>query len=132
MLHVAGHAGWGPGGPWLELADGKVPPAVILAARVRPRLVVLASCASAFPSGRGLWGSPGAAFLAAGSGSVLATLGSVEDRNAHELIRHFYQEGGARDPAGGLARAQRALLAAGQPPSAWAPFVLLGADSSGG
>jgi CHAT domain-containing protein len=129
VLHVASHAGWGPGGPWLELADGQVAPAAILAARVRPRLVVLASCASAAPSGRGLWGSPGAAFLAAGSGAVLATLGSVEDRNARDLVRHFYREGGATDPAAALARAQRALLAAGRPPSAWAPFVLLGADS---
>jgi CHAT domain-containing protein/Tfp pilus assembly protein PilF len=129
VLHIAGHAGWGPGGPWLELADGQVAPAAILNARVRPRLVVLASCASAFPSGRSLWGSPGAAFLAAGSGSVLATLGSVEDRNARDLVRHFYREGGAIDPAEGLARAQRALLAAGRPPSTWAPFVLLGADT---
>ncbi len=129
VLHLAGHAGWGPGGPWLELADGQVAPAAILSARVRPRLVVLASCASAFPSGRGLWGSPGAAFLAAGSGAVLATLGSVEDRNAHDLVRGFYRQGGAQDPAGGLARAQRALLAAGRPPSTWASFVLLGADS---
>lgn len=129
VLHIAGHAGWGPGGPWLELADGQVAPAAILGARVRPRLVVLASCASAFPAGRSLWGSPGAAFLAAGSGSVLATLGSVEDRNARDLIRHFYREGGATDPAHGLARAQRALLAAGRPPSAWAPFVVLGVDS---
>jgi len=129
VLHIAGHGGWGPGGPWLELADGRLAPAAILAARLRPRLVVLASCASAFPAGRGLWGSPGAAFLAAGSGSVLATLGSVEDRNARMLVRLFYEEGGATDPAGGLARAQRALLAAGQPPSTWAPFVLLGADS---
>jgi tetratricopeptide (TPR) repeat protein len=129
VLHIAGHAGWGPGGPWLELADGQMAPAAILAARVRPRLVVLASCASAFPSGRGLWGSLGAAFLAAGSGSVLATLGSVEDRNARDLVRHFYREGGATDPAGGLARAQRSLLAAGRPPSAWASFVLLSTDS---
>jgi tetratricopeptide (TPR) repeat protein len=129
VLHVASHAGWGPGGPWLELADGQVAPAAILASRVRPHLVVLASCASAVPSGRGLWGSPGAAFLAAGSGAVLATLGSVDDRNARDLVRHFYREGGATDPAEGLARAQRILLAAGRPPSAWAPFVLLGADS---
>jgi len=129
VLHIGGHTGWGPGGPWLELADGQVTTAAILTARVRPRLVVLASCASAASSGRGLWGSPGAAFLAAGSGAVLATLGSVEDRNARDLVRHFYQEGGASDPAGGLARAQRALLAAGRPPSVWAPFVLLGAGS---
>lgn len=126
VLHVAGHAGWGPGGPWLELADRHVTPAMILKARIRPRLVVLASCASAFPAGRGLWGSPGAAFLAAGSDAVLASLGSVEDSAARELVLRFYREGGATDPAGGLARAQRAFLAAGRPPSMWAPFVLLG------
>ena len=126
VLHVAGHAGWGPGGPWLEMADRNVTPAMILKAKVRPRLVVLASCASAFPAGRGLWGSPGAAFLAAGSEAVLASLGSVEDRTTRELVLRFYREGGAADPAGGLARAQRAFLTAGRPPSAWAPFVLLG------
>lgn len=126
VLHVAGHAGWGPGGPWLELADRHVTPAMILKARIRPRLVVLASCASASPAGRGLWGSPGAAFLAAGSEAVLASLGSVEDRTARELVLRFYREGGAADPAGGLARAQRAFLASGRPPSTWAPFVLLG------
>jgi tetratricopeptide (TPR) repeat protein len=127
VLHIAGHAGWGPGGPWLELADRRIEPGAILSARLRPRLVVLASCASAFPGGRGLWGSPGVGFLAAGSEAVLASLGSVEDRSAHDLVLRFYREGGAEDPAGGLARAQRALLAAGRPPSAWAPFVLLGA-----
>jgi len=126
VLHLASHAGQGPGGPWLELADRNVTPAAILASRVRPRLVVLASCASASPAGRGLWGSPGAAFLAAGSESVLASLGSVEDRAARDFVLRFYREGGAADPAGGLARAQRAYLAAGRPPSAWAPFVLLG------
>jgi CHAT domain-containing protein len=61
---------------------------------------------------------------------VLAALGSVEDRAAHDLVLLFYQEGGAADPVGGLARAQRALLAAGRPPSSWAPFVLLGAHFS--
>lgn len=129
VLHVASHAGQGPGGPWLELADRNVAPSAILAARVRPRLVVLASCASGSPAGRGLWGSPGAAFLAAGSEGVLASLGSVEDRLARDFVLRFYREGGAADPAGGLARAQRAFLAAGRPPSSWAPFVLLGRPS---
>lgn len=127
VLHVAGHAGWGAGGPWLELADRRIAPATVLSSRLRPGLVVLASCASASASGRTLWGSPGAAFLAAGSGAVLASLGSVEDRAARELVLRFYREGGVDDPAEGLARAQRAFLAAGWPPSSWAPFVLLGA-----
>jgi CHAT domain-containing protein len=127
VLHIAGHAGWGPGGPWIELADGRSEPGTVLTSRVRPRLVVLASCASGLPAGRGLWGSAGTAFLAAGSEAVLASLGSVEDGAARELVLRFYREGGAADPPGGLARAQRALLAAGRPPSSWAPFVLLGA-----
>jgi CHAT domain-containing protein len=89
VLHVAGHAGWGAGGPWLELADRRIAPATVLSSRLRPGLVVLASCASGSSSGRTLWGSPGAAFLAAGSGSVLASLGSVEDRAARELVLRF-------------------------------------------
>lgn len=129
VLHLASHAGWGAGGPWLELADRRIAPATVLSSRLRPGLVVLASCASGSASGRTLWGSPGAAFLAAGSGAVLASLGSVEDRAARELVLHFYRAGGVDDPAIGLARAQRALLAAGRPPSSWAPFVLLGAHS---
>lgn len=129
VLHVASHAGWGAGGPWLELADRRIAPATVLSSRLRPGLVVLASCASGSASGRTLWGSPGAAFLAAGSGAVLASLGSVEDRAARELVSRFYREGGIDDPAAGLARAQRALLADGRPPSSWAPFVLLGAHS---
>ncbi|HEX3129288.1 MAG TPA: CHAT domain-containing protein, partial [Thermoanaerobaculia bacterium] len=57
--------------------------------------------------------------------AVLASLWSVEDEPARRFVLRFYAEGGLRDPAPALARAQRAAIAAGEPPSAWAPFVLV-------
>jgi CHAT domain-containing protein len=89
---------------------------------------VLASCASGARPGRQMWGSLGASFLAAGSRSVLASLWSVEDAPTRELILRFYSEGGAPDPAGALARAQRVAIGRGLSPKIWAPFVLLGSD----
>jgi hypothetical protein len=125
VLHLATHTGIGPRGPWLALADGEVGSGFLLARRIRPRLVTLATCASAARRGRGLWGSLAASFLAAGSRAVLASLWSVEDEAARRFVLRFYAEGGMRDPAPALARAQRAAIAAGEPPSAWAPFVLV-------
>ncbi len=125
VLHLATHSGIGPRGPWLALADGEVGPGFLLARRIRPRLVTLATCASAARRGRGLWGSLAAAFLAAGSPAVLASLWSVEDEPARRFVLRFYERGGARDPALALAQAQRAAIAAGEPPSMWAPYVLL-------
>ena len=125
VLHLATHTRNGPRGPSLMLADGEVGPELLLERRIRSRLVTLATCASAARRGRGLWGSLAAAFLAAGSPAVLASLWSVEDEPARRFVLRFYEEGGVHDPAPALARAQRAAIAAGEPPSAWAPYVLL-------
>lgn len=127
-LHLAAHTGLGPRGAWLQLADRRWSASEILARRIGPPLVVLASCSSAVRPGRDMWGSLGAAFLAAGSRAVLANLGSVEDRQARELVLRFYAEGGAVDPAGALARAQRVAIRRGLSPTSWAPFVLFGSD----
>lgn len=125
-LHLALHTGPGPRGAWLQLADRQVSASEIVAGRIRPRLVVLASCSSGVRPGRQMWGSLGAAFLAAGSRAVLASLWSVEDRPAREFVLRFYAEGGAADPAGALARAQRVAIGQGRSPMYWAPFVLIG------
>jgi CHAT domain-containing protein len=125
LLHLASHAGLDEAGPWLDLADGPLRPSWLLGGKVAPEHVVLASCDSAGARGRGLAGSLPAAFLAAGSRSVVAALGSVEDAVARRFVLRFYQEGGAEDPAGALARAQRAFAAQGSPVSEWAPFVVL-------
>jgi tetratricopeptide (TPR) repeat protein len=128
VLHLATHTGLGPGGPWLQLADRRVSAAEILTGRIGPRLAVLASCSSGARTGRQMWGSLGAAFLAAGSRAVLAALGSIEDAPARELVLGFYRAGGASDPAGALARAQRVAIGRGLSPTFWAPFVLFGSD----
>jgi tetratricopeptide (TPR) repeat protein len=126
VLHLATHTGLGPRGPWLELADRRVSAAEIVTGRIGPRLVVLASCASGVRSGRQMWGSLGASFLAAGSRAVLASLWSIGDEPARDLVLRFYAERGAADPAGALARAQRVAISRGQSPTVWAPFVVFG------
>lgn len=128
VLHFALHTGLGPRGPWLRLADREVAAGELVAGRIGAPLVVLASCASAARPGRPLWGSLSAAFLASGSRSVLATLGSVEDAAARELVLRFYGEGGEREPAAALARAQRVAIRQGRSPKEWAPFVLVGSS----
>lgn len=127
-LHLAMHTGLGPRGAWLQLADRRVNASEIVTGRIGPRLVVLASCSSGVRPGRQMWGSVGAAFLAAGSRAVLASLWSIEDEQARALVLRFYAEGGASDPAGALARAQRVAIGRGLSPSHWAPFVLFGSD----
>lgn len=128
IVHLATHTGLSVRGPWLLLADRRLGASEIVTRRIGPRLVVLASCASGVRPGRQMWGSMGAAFLAAGSRAVLASLWSVEDRQTHEFVLRFYTEGGASDPAGALARAQRVAIGRGQSPTLWAPFVLFGSE----
>jgi hypothetical protein len=128
VLHLATHTGLGPRGPWLQLADRRVNAADVVTGRIGPRLAVLASCASGVRPGRQMWGSLGAAFLAAGSRAVLASLGSVEDARAREFVMAFYRAGGASDPAAALARVQRVAIGRGLSPTDWAPFVLYGSD----
>lgn len=126
VLHLSTHTGLEAGGPWLLLADTKVQAAAVVKERVAPELVVLASCASAARRGSGLWGSLGAAFLAAGSRSVLASLWSVDDLEAKAFVMEFYRQSGASDLPSALALTQRKLIESGQPVSVWAPYVLFG------
>jgi tetratricopeptide (TPR) repeat protein len=125
LLHVVGHSGVGIDGGSLLLADGQVTAAEILAWRIRPRLAVLSSCASAATERRDMWGSLAASFLAAGSSDVVATLFSVEDANAAEFTKLFYQYHGDRDPVAATAAAQREM-ARHHAPAAWLPFAVIG------
>ena len=125
LLHVISHSGLGLDGGYLVLADGEVTAADIVAWRIGPQLVVLPTCASAATAGREMWGSLAAAFLAAGSRHVVATVTSVEDAVGAEFTRLFYLAGGARDPVGGVTRAQREM-AARHPVAEWSAFVVAG------
>ncbi len=127
LLHLAAHGGVSPGGAFVRMADGEVTVSDILAWRLAPRVVVLASCASgARPTGS-IWGALGGAFLAAGSQAVVATLWSVEDAETARLMGWFYAAGGAARPAQALAAAQRQAIAAGVSPRQWSSFVAMAA-----
>lgn len=125
LLHVAAHSGVGADGPWLELADGTVSAARVLAERCRPDVVYLASCASAASSRKD--GTLAAAFLAAGSRHVIATTRSIDDRTAAAFARALFADGplGEQVPER-VALAQRRLINEGAPSSAWDAFVVLG------
>ncbi len=125
LLHVIAHSGVGMRGGYLALADGQVTAADILAWRVGPRLVVLPTCASAATIRTEMWGSLAAAFLAAGSQHVVATLTSVQDRVAADFTRQFYRANGLRDPVGGVTRALREMSRR-YPVADWSPFVVAG------
>ena len=131
LLHLAVHSGLGPAGAWISLADGKVTASEVIAWKVRPRLAVLASCASGAARHAAGWGSIATSFLAAGSRGVLASLWSIRDADARQLVQTFYQLGGARRPAHALAGAQR-QLAGRLPASQWASFVFYGLADEGG
>ncbi len=87
-------------------------------------MAVLAGCATAVGVDPEGWGALSAAFLAAGSRSVVATVQPVSDADALEVMWRFYAGGGARQPALALARAQRELIAAGSP--GWQAFAVYG------
>jgi CHAT domain-containing protein len=59
----------------------------------------------------------------------VAALWSVGDAESREFVVRFYKQGGAVNPARALTQAQRAFIAAGRPPSFWAPFVHMGIAS---
>lgn len=125
LLHLAAHGGVDAGGAFVELADGRVTAGEVLGWGAAPRLVVLASCASGARPQGSLWGALGGAFLAAGATAVVATLWSVEDEAAADLLRELYQARWREDPALALAAAQRRAIAAGASARQWASFVAL-------
>jgi|GEM_PF-3692161 len=125
LLHFATHTGVDVAGPTLVLADRNVTVADILRQRLHADLVVLASCHSGSSLEATVADTLATAFLRSGSGAVLATLRSVEDGFASDVVRAFYAQGGLDDPAGALAQVQRAL-AQTTPVARWSAFFVAG------
>lgn len=125
LLHFATHTVVDVAGPALVLADGKLSLADILRKGLHADLVVLASCHSGSRLESTAADTLSTAFLRAGSGAVLATLRSVEDGFASQVVRAFYEEGGLDDPAGALARVQQQLSRT-EAPSRWSAFFIAG------
>jgi hypothetical protein len=130
VLHVASHARMTALGPVLTLADGDLPGGEIIDRGIAADVVVLTSCASADPLDRDELGPLAAAFLAAGSHTVVASRWSVDDALAREFARLFYRANGLHDPIRATASAQTQLIARGEPVSRWASFVVLGAGAA--
>ena len=138
LLHLASHAQLLPArglAAHLKLWDGDLLLPEVAGLHLDGGLVVLSACdgaaADALPGEEVL--SLSWAFLAAGAGSVLASLWPLEDQAALQFMAAFYDALGLHcDTAVALARAQRALIAAdarGAPaaePHCWGSFVLTG------
>jgi len=106
LLHVAAHTSQQDGAAVILLADGGVAASDIAALSPAPRLVVLATCASAVGRDDAGTGSLVNEFLNAGADAVVATRWSVGDADAAALIAAFYEEGGLLDPVRALVAAQ--------------------------
>ncbi|MBK9034648.1 MAG: CHAT domain-containing protein [Myxococcales bacterium] len=126
LLHAAVH---GRGGG-LELADGLVTPADVLDQQLAPRTVVLTGCDTAAGADAEAWSSFPSAFLAAGSRHVVATLRSVPDDAAAEVVRAYYAQPEPLGPAARLAAAQRQVAATVRV-DVWAAFTVWGDAACG-
>jgi CHAT domain-containing protein len=144
ILHLATYGVLNKENPlfsFVELApggadDGRLEVHEIFGLELRADLVVLSACQTGLGSGALADVPPGddwvgltEAFLHAGAREVVATLWPVDDRATARLMESFYTELATdRDPAGALARAQRALLLvpALAHPFYWAAFVDVG------
>ena len=132
VLHVAAHAGVAGSATVLQLADGDVTVAELVALGLAPRVAVVASCASAAQREDAMWSSTAAALAVAGARAVVGALRSLDDATTRAIVDDFYAAGGAVDAAPALATAQRRARARGVPATAWAFLVVYGAPSSPG
>lgn len=124
LMHLAVHSGIADERAAFRLADGALSSHEIVSRQIAPRLAVIATCRSHVDDNPSA--SLAAAFLAAGTTGVIAVKRSLDDKAGARLIRAFYRFGGAEDPAGALARAQRAEIRAKRPPSEWAIVSFFG------
>lgn len=130
VLHIASHSGIDHLGPWLMLAEGKVPASRVLTNKINANLVVLTSCASGVGVENNYWGSLGGTFLTSGVPSVVVSLRSVEDKFTSELIADFYASFDGVNASLALAKAQRKAIARRVKPKMWSAYAVLGLGSN--
>jgi CHAT domain-containing protein len=111
------------------LDDGLLTLPEVSALKLNADLVVLSACRTGqgrMHNGEGVSGLA-RVFLYAGSRGVVCSLWSVDDEATAEFMTILYQRLEKGDSAAEALRAARlALIADGQPPLVWAPFVLMG------
>ncbi len=127
ILHIATHSGVNHLGPWLAMADSRVSGVELIAKGIKPKIAVLASCASGSGQGKYLWGSLGGALLSNGADTVLVTLRSVEDSLTKQIVLDFYRYYVAGETAAeSLRLAQNQAQKRGVSVSDWSAYTLLG------
>lgn len=116
--------------------DGFLHAYEIYGLETRADLVVLSACETGLgrvAAGEGVLGLP-RAFFFAGASKVIVSLWSVADESTSRFMQEFYRAWIRDDltPAAALVRARRALQRDSRyaHPYYWAPFVLLGPNSS--
>ena len=95
------------------------------------RVVSLAACQTgAGPVSRGeVLMNSARPFLMKRVPNVLVTSTDISDRDAHRVMTDFHRRlASGESPAEALAGAQRAAIAAGEPPTVWAVFVLISVE----
>lgn len=130
LIHLACHGSYRPDNPFfsaLELSDRRVSAAELLELRIPGALVVLSACAAGQSSG----GSPepaglGWALLASGARAVIASLWTVEDEVAVELMTELHRHlADGLSPRDALDEARGAISHRWPDPYHWASFRLL-------
>jgi CHAT domain-containing protein len=131
LLYVATHGEATETGRALVLADARLTAAMAAErfADAAPEIVVLSGCATAQNLSPEPWDSLVAGFLAAGSRYVIATLRSVADQSAAEVMHAYNAQPASLPPPERLAAAQRKLTGT-LPASMWASFTVWGGDCS--
>jgi tetratricopeptide (TPR) repeat protein len=125
LLHVASRIGKDERWPTLPLQDKEIAPDGIVEAGIAPHLAVLAAAVSAMGPDDEHVGSLAAAFLEAGTSTVIATDLRLDDDASLPIMEAFYAERDWRTaPAQALTRT---LLAASTKDAsgAWAAFIAI-------
>lgn len=127
LLHIATHGKETATGRAMELADGYLtgPKVLELLDGKAPELVVLSGCATAQNLAPEPWDGLPTAFLAAGSRYVIATLRTIPDDQAAQVMHAYYAQPEPLSAVERLAAAQR-QLADKLPATVWASFTVWG------
>lgn len=132
LIHLACHGQFRPDNPMfssLHLADGWITVQDLTSQRLKAKLVTLSACETGLGSvfaGDELLGLA-RGFLAAGAATLVASLWTVNDEAASQLMEAFYitlQRGAT--PAASLRDAQAQMISRGLHPYLWAPFFVIG------
>lgn len=142
LIHLACHGVFASRNPMqarLRFSDAWITVRDIMALSLPGSVVVLSGCETGLAAARhgGEAYGLGRALLAAGASAVVMSLWPVHDRTTRELMEWMYQSlgrgylsGGEPSPGSGVAsclrQAQRRLIARGEHPAMWAPFIMMG------